>query len=64
MPINSPDEAIDFINKREKPLSMYLFTESKAVIDKFLNETSAGSVAGNDVVIQLTGNERLKHQPI
>ena len=27
--VDSPDEAIDFINDREKPLGLYVFTEDK-----------------------------------
>ena len=27
--VDSPDEAVDFINDREKPLGLYVFTEDK-----------------------------------
>ena len=27
--VESPDEAVDFINDREKPLGLYVFTEDK-----------------------------------
>lgn len=52
--ISSPEEAIAYINRGEKPLTMYLFTTDKNVTEKFLNETSAGSVCANDTVIHLT----------
>ena len=42
------------INSRPKPLAMYVFTESKEVQDKFLNETSSGGVLFNDTLMHLT----------
>lgn len=42
------DEAIDIINNRSSPLSMYLFTERTSTIDTVLNRTSAGSTCVNE----------------
>lgn len=38
------DEAIDFINDRDKPLALYAFTESAEVRERLLDETSSGGV--------------------
>ncbi|MCX5398875.1 aldehyde dehydrogenase family protein [Streptomyces sp. NBC_00102] len=38
------DEAIGFINDRDKPLALYAFTESPEVRERLLNETSSGGV--------------------
>ncbi|WP_327177276.1 aldehyde dehydrogenase family protein [Streptomyces sp. NBC_01335] len=38
------DEAIGFINDRDKPLALYAFTESAEVRERLLNETSSGGV--------------------
>lgn len=38
------DEAIAFINDRDKPLALYAFTESQAVRDRLVAETSSGGV--------------------
>ena len=54
MTVKSEDEAIDFINHGEKPLTMYLFTNKKNVVDKFLEQTSSGSVCVNDTIMQLS----------
>ena len=54
--INSLDDAINFVNNMEKPLSLYLFSEDKKVINKVLNETSSGGVLINDTVIHLCEN--------
>lgn len=51
--VKDVDQAIRFINDREKPLTLYVFSNNKEVIDKFLNETSSGSVCANDAMIHL-----------
>ena len=48
------EDAIGFINSKDKPLSLYIFTENKKTREKILSETSLGSVSCNDVVVQLT----------
>ena len=37
--------AISFINSREKPLALYLFSERKSVRQKFLRNTSSGALS-------------------
>ncbi|XP_064634705.1 aldehyde dehydrogenase, dimeric NADP-preferring-like isoform X2 [Lineus longissimus] len=53
VPVENVDEAIDIINAREKPLSLYLFSKNRDVIDKVLSSTTSGSVCANDTVIHL-----------
>ena len=58
MPIitaESVDEAVKFVNEREKPLSMYVFTESRATFEKINQLTSAGGVCHNDTIMQAGG---------
>ena len=57
VPVSSVDEAIDFINRREKPLALYVFTKQDSVSNRFLKETSSGSLVINDCMLQLTGRE-------
>ncbi|NNU17442.1 aldehyde dehydrogenase family protein [Parvularcula sp. ZS-1/3] len=49
--VASIDEAISFINKRDKPLALYAFTKSSDVSDRILNETSSGTLMINDAVM-------------
>ena len=42
------------INSRPKPLAMYVFTESKEVQAKFLNQTSSGGLLFNDTLMHIT----------
>ncbi|NUR05194.1 MAG: aldehyde dehydrogenase family protein [Streptomyces sp.] len=47
------DDAIAFINNREKPLALYAFTTSEATKSRLVNETSSGGVAWGQPVTQL-----------
>jgi acyl-CoA reductase-like NAD-dependent aldehyde dehydrogenase len=55
--VASAAEAIQFVQSREKPLTMYIFTRSAQVQQAFLEETSCGSVCINDVIMQFTVEE-------
>uniref|UniRef100_A0A8C4L977 Aldehyde dehydrogenase n=4 Tax=Equus asinus TaxID=9793 RepID=A0A8C4L977_EQUAS len=46
--VRSLDEAIDFINRREKPLALYAFSKSSEVVKQVLARTSSGGFCGND----------------
>ncbi|KAL6426222.1 hypothetical protein ACFW04_009038 [Cataglyphis niger] len=47
-------EAIEFINKREKPLALYIFSQDKGTVSLIINNTSSGNVLVNDVLLHLT----------
>lgn len=47
-------EAVKFINSREKPLALYVFTNDRKVQEYFLENTSSGGVCINDTVMHLT----------
>ncbi|KAI1893313.1 hypothetical protein AGOR_G00122430 [Albula goreensis] len=48
------DEAIHFINKREKPLALYVFSSSNRLIKRIITETSSGGVLANDCIMHFT----------
>ncbi|XP_004598279.2 aldehyde dehydrogenase family 3 member B2-like isoform X2 [Ochotona princeps] len=48
------DEAIAFINRREKPLALYAFSNNNQVVKQLLERTSSGSFGGNEGFIYLT----------
>ncbi|CAD5120807.1 DgyrCDS9365 [Dimorphilus gyrociliatus] len=50
--VKDEDAAIDFINSREKPLALYVFTKKSSIKEKFLNQTSSGSTCVNDTIMQ------------
>ncbi|XP_075575532.1 aldehyde dehydrogenase family 3 member A2-like isoform X2 [Pelecanus crispus] len=49
--VKSVGEAIEFINRREKPLALYVFSNNKKLIKRVISETSSGGVTGNDVIM-------------
>lgn len=52
--VRSLEEAIRFINQREKPLALYVFSNNDKVIKKMIAETSSGGVTANDVIVHLS----------
>lgn len=55
--INSIEEAIEIVNKKPRPLALYLFSSTGSAIEKILAKTSAGGVCVNDTVLQFTHPE-------
>jgi len=50
--VNDLDEAIQRINRRPKPLALYLFSDDRRQQHRLLERTSSGGVGFNDVVLQ------------
>ncbi|CEF69169.1 Aldehyde dehydrogenase NAD(P)-dependent family and Aldehyde dehydrogenase domain and Aldehyde/histidinol dehydrogenase domain and Aldehyde dehydrogenase, N-terminal domain and Aldehyde dehydrogenase, C-terminal domain-containing protein [Strongyloides ratti] len=53
MDVESIDKAIEFIKKKSKPLSLYLFSNNQVNINKVLNKTSSGNVLINDLLLNM-----------
>lgn len=51
--IKNFEEAINFINQRDKPLALYVFTNNNEVRDYFIENTSSGGVTVNDTLMHL-----------
>lgn len=51
--VKNVDEAIDFINEREKPLALYVFTNDKERARRVIDRTSSGGACINDCVSHL-----------
>ncbi|KAM9370624.1 aldehyde dehydrogenase family 3 member A2-like [Phaethornis superciliosus] len=49
--VKSVGEAIEFINHREKPLALYVFSNNKKLIKRVISETSSGGFVRNDVIM-------------
>jgi len=55
--VDSMDEAIEFVNKRDKPLALYIFAGDDKATDRIINQTSSGGACVNHVVLHLTPPE-------
>ncbi len=51
--VNDVGEAISFINQRDKPLALYLYTEHAPTQERVITETSSGGVSVNHVWLHL-----------
>ncbi|HEX5657040.1 MAG TPA: aldehyde dehydrogenase family protein [Polyangiales bacterium] len=54
LPVDSVEQAIAFINAREKPLALYAFAKDAPVCERFQNETSSGGITINHAMLHLT----------
>ncbi|XP_063060898.1 aldehyde dehydrogenase family 3 member A2-like [Engraulis encrasicolus] len=54
IPVSGTQEAISFVNHREKPLALYVFSSNKKVIKQFMSETSSGALLANDCLVHYT----------
>lgn len=57
IPVKDIEEAIRFVQKRPKPLALYVFTEDKRTEQRVLTETSYGGGCINDTIIHLATSE-------
>lgn len=48
--VESFDEAIEIVNRNEKCLSLYMFTNDEKKIERLTNETSSGALTINDMI--------------
>ncbi|KAL6073306.1 aldehyde dehydrogenase 3, member A2 [Balamuthia mandrillaris] len=53
IPVESVDEAIEFINQRDKPLALYVFSNDRNTQQKVLERTSSGGAAINEAVLHV-----------
>ncbi|KAM4634745.1 aldehyde dehydrogenase family 3 member B1 isoform 1-T2 [Polymixia lowei] len=52
--VESVEEGIDFINRKEKPLALYVFSNNSSVITTVLEKTSSGGFCSNDGIVHMT----------
>ncbi|KAF9912220.1 hypothetical protein BX616_010380 [Lobosporangium transversale] len=51
--VSDTDEAIEYINAHDEPLTLYLFSDNKKLINKVLNSTRSGGVLVNNIMTQI-----------
>jgi len=53
---NDVSEAVDFINKKPKPLALYIFSADSVFQQHIISETSSGGVCINDTIVHLAAS--------
>jgi aldehyde dehydrogenase (NAD+) len=54
IPVDNADEAIAFVNAKDKPLALYVFAGDRAVADRVVESTSSGGVCVNATLYHVT----------
>uniref|UniRef100_H2TXS1 Aldehyde dehydrogenase n=2 Tax=Takifugu rubripes TaxID=31033 RepID=H2TXS1_TAKRU len=49
--VDSVEKGIEFLNAREKPLALYVFSDDSSLVNKVLESTSSGGFCSNDGII-------------
>lgn len=52
--VETLEEGIDFINRRDKPLALYVFSDESSVVNTVLEATSSGAFVSNDGIVHMT----------
>jgi aldehyde dehydrogenase (NAD+) len=52
--VTGVDEAIAFINQRERPLALYVLTSNTGVFDRFTSQTHSGAIMQNDTIFHVS----------
>jgi aldehyde dehydrogenase (NAD+) len=50
------NEVIDYINSKDKPLALYIFSADRKKQNRLINETSSGACLINDVILHIANN--------
>jgi len=52
LPVDNVDDALEYINKHDHPLALYVFTQDAAFKAKVFDNTTSGSAVANEVLFQ------------
>ncbi|KAG0249074.1 Aldehyde dehydrogenase [Mortierella polycephala] len=52
MVVNSLKEGVDYVNKGDQPLALYIFSNNRQVADSILDNTRSGGAVINDALVQ------------
>ena len=57
IPYDNLDEVIDYINKNERPLALYLYSDDKAAQNKVIHNTLSGGMCLNDSMLHVAQHD-------
>ncbi|XP_041813416.1 aldehyde dehydrogenase family 3 member B1 [Chelmon rostratus] len=52
--VESLEQGIEFVNRKEKPLALYVFSEESSVVNTVLENTTSGGFCSNDGIVHMT----------
>ncbi|MEY3018738.1 MAG: hypothetical protein RL336_1873 [Pseudomonadota bacterium] len=54
---DSPQQVIDYINHRDRPLAIYPFSNSKSLVQRYIDSTMSGGVSVNDALFHVAQHD-------
>jgi acyl-CoA reductase-like NAD-dependent aldehyde dehydrogenase len=57
VPYETLDEAIEYVNARERPLALYIFDHQRGRLDALLDRTASGGVTINDCLLHVAQDD-------
>ncbi|MBU2513854.1 coniferyl aldehyde dehydrogenase [bacterium] len=57
MPYKSLEQVIDYINRHERPLALYIFSNNQRVVNKLITNTISGGVTINDCAMHVAQHD-------
>jgi aldehyde dehydrogenase (NAD+) len=54
LPVKNMDEALEFVNGRDKPLAFYIFSENRETIEHVITHSTSGGACVNETMNHLT----------
>ncbi len=57
MTYHEPEEAIDYINRHDRPLALYPFTNNKELADRYIDRIMSGGVSVNDALFHVAQHD-------
>jgi acyl-CoA reductase-like NAD-dependent aldehyde dehydrogenase len=57
VPYETLDEAIEYVNARERPLALYIFDHQRGRLEALLDRTASGGVTINDCLLHVAQDD-------
>lgn len=53
----TPDQVIDYVNKNDRPLALYPFSNDKALVERYIDRIMSGGVTVNDALFHVAQHD-------
>ena len=57
LPYTDPQQVIDYINERDRPLALYPFSNNKALVQRYIDNIMSGGVTVNDALFHVAQHD-------
>lgn len=57
LPYTTPDEVIEYVNERDRPLALYPFSNDSSLVDRYIEYIMSGGVTVNDALFHVAQHD-------